>query len=206
MIAGLLAVLACAPDPRGRPAPAAGAPMRAEALGLELEGAGWALGAATAELVGGVARAAEPTLRVEGTPGAASIEVTARTTTWDLAGGRATFTGEVRLVRGDVTLRAEVLEVQVASDGVPALRALTARGSVRVAQGARTARAGEAALDPATGMLVLRAGASGERPRLTEGTTGALEGAVVSIALDDARATCEGDAGGPCRLVLAAAP
>ncbi len=202
--------LACAPPSRAeRPASRDEAPPRAEALGLALASEGWALTAARATLAGGTAQAAEPTLRVEAAGGTPALEVTARATTWDLAAGSATFTGDVRLVRGDVTLRADRLEVQVAQGASavqgPSLRALLARGAVRVAQGARTARAGEATLDPTTGMLVLRAGESGERPHLAEGAS-ALEGAVVSIALDDARATCEGDAGGPCRLVLARVP
>ena len=76
--------------------------------------------------------------------------------------------------------------------------------------GTRRATAGEARLDTERGLVVLSAGSAQRRPRLEErggaaaGT--ALEGAVVSVALDDARASCEGDAGGPCRLVVAAPP
>jgi len=203
----LLVVLGCG-SPRAPSSDVPGEPDVARAEGLTVEGPGWALAAASADLAAGVARAAEPALRVEGAGGTPALEVTARATTWDLAAGSATFTGDVRLRRGDVTLRAERLDVQVAlGDSIqePSLRGLLAQGAVRVAQGTRTARAGEATLDPATGMLVLRAGASGERPHLADGAS-ALEGAVVSVALDDARATCEGDAGGPCRLVLARAP
>lgn len=207
MTALLLVVLGCG-SPRAPSSDVPGEPDVARAEGLTVEGPGWALAAASADLAAGVARAAEPALRVEGAGGTPALEVTARATTWDLAAGSATFTGDVRLRRGDVTLRAERLDVQVAlGDSIqePSLRGLLAQGAVRVAQGTRTARAGEATLDPATGMLVLRAGASGERPHLADGAS-ALEGAVVSVALDDARATCEGDAGGPCRLVLARAP
>jgi lipopolysaccharide export system protein LptA len=65
-----------------------------------------------------------------------------------------------------------------------------------VTRGERAATSAKAELEGATGRITM----TGE-PRLSEGPN-TLAGDRIVLWLDDERATCEGAAGAPCRLVV----
>jgi lipopolysaccharide transport protein LptA len=121
---------------------------------------------------------------------APGLSIKSELTQWDLRGHSATFTGNVRAIRRDATLRCERLMVLL-GDGEQ-IRAATAEGAVSVVQADRRATAEHAELDGASGKIVLTGS-----PRLSqEGRT--LSGEVITIWLDDERVDCE-----HCTLALA---
>lgn len=183
----LLLALACAE------APAPPLPSATVATGVSAEGPGWAASASTLTLAGAEARAAEVAVArtAEGRP---PLQITAARSTWDLRARSARFEGDVVVTRGDVELRCAALDVRYAD--AERVDRVIATGGVTVRRGGRLATAAQADLEGATGKVTL----TGD-PTLAEGPN-ALAGRVITLFLDDERATCEGDGGAPCRLVV----
>ncbi|MBN1337472.1 MAG: hypothetical protein JXB39_16075 [Deltaproteobacteria bacterium] len=114
---------------------------------------------------------------------APSLHVTARRAAWDLPGRTVRFEGDVRGIRGDVTLDCAVLEVWFTDPD--ALERAEASGDVRVRQGAREARARAAVLDVPRGRIEL----SGSPSLAEEGLR--LTGERIVLLLDDERIECD---------------
>ena len=107
---------------------------------------------------------------------------------WSLSDGQVRLEGDVRVVRGEVTLTARTLVLDLAGEAVDRAEAV---GQVRVTQGERVVTAGRAVLEGATGRLVLS-----ESPRLTEGER-VLTASRITVWLDEDTLNCE-----DCRLEM----
>jgi lipopolysaccharide export system protein LptA len=127
-------------------------------------------------------------------PGKPPLEIAAARSDWDLRGRSARFEQDVVVTRGEVTMRCAKLEVRYAD--AETIDRVVATGGVTVTRGERAATAATAELEGATGRITL----TGD-PRLSEGPN-TLAGERIVLWLDDERATCEGAAGSPCRLVV----
>lgn len=190
-----LAVVACAPSPL----PAL--PQRASATGVEIRsdaaGVDWVVQLAGAEgnVVSGEPVRASATTVARKQAGRPPLEIVAARSDWNLRERTAVFDQDVVVTRGDVTLTCTHLDVRYA--GTEQIETVVATGSVRVLRGARQATADRAELDGKTGRVTLTG-----NPRLGEGAS-ELVGDTITLWLDDERATCEGAAGGKCRLVVA---
>lgn len=169
-------------------------PAAAVAEGVRIEGDGWAASTSSLTVKAAVAATGPVTLgRSE--DGKPPLEISAARSDWDLRNRRARFEQDVIVVRGEVEMRCEGLEVAYAD--AETVDRVVAEGSVVVTRGERSATAARAELEGATGKITL----TGE-PRLAEGPN-VLAGERIVLWLDDERATCEGAAGAPCRLVVA---
>ena len=123
------------------------------------------------------------------------LEVTSKRATWDMKRGSVLFEGEVRAVRGEISLRCQTLQVSFSdpqtlehavAEGDVEVRQARAEGAAdRVAQGAR------ATLDVSSGRLEL----TGD-PQILEGGR-RMRGERIVLFLDDERLECEA-----CSLVL----
>ncbi|MES2639637.1 MAG: LptA/OstA family protein [Myxococcota bacterium] len=187
-VACVLALVGCAPQEAAPPLPNA-----ATATGVEVVGEGWSAAAATLRFGAGFAQAAEPAV-VRTADGKPPLEIVAERSDWDLKARTARFVGAVQVRRGEVTMRCDTLEVRYAD--AERIDRVVATGAVEVNRGERRAKSAAAELDGATGKIAL----TGE-PRLSEGPN-TLVGHTIVLWLDDERATCEGVAGTPCRLVV----
>ena len=123
------------------------------------------------------------------------LEINAARSDWNLRDHTAAFDDHVVVTRGDVTLTCTHLDVRYA--GTEQIESVVASGGVHVVKGQRTASADHADLDGKTGRVTLTGS-----PRLAEGAS-ELVGTTITLWLDDERATCEGDQGQGCRLVVA---
>lgn len=182
--------------------PAAPLPTAALAEGVTLEATSGeseyrvALAGAEADVSGGGEIAATGTTVSAAAASAPPLDIQAKRSTWDLKGRSARFEGAVVVTRGPVTLRCDTLDVRYA--GADVIDTVVATGGVTVDRGGRHASAERAELVGRTGKITLTG-----RPKLSEGVN-ALEGERIVLWLDEERADCEGGAGGPCRLVVAA--
>jgi lipopolysaccharide transport protein LptA len=120
---------------------------------------------------------------------APSLHVTARRAAWDLAGRTVRFEGDVRGVRGDVTMASAVLSVWFTDPD--RLDRAEASGGVEVRQGAREAWAERAVLDVPTGRIELTGS-----PWIREGGR-RMSGDRIVLLLDDERVECDA-----CTLAL----
>ncbi len=184
----LLLGAGCAP-----PAEAPPLPNAVLASGVESIGPGWSAAAATLRFGASTAEATEPAIvrTVDGKP---PLEIVADRSEWDLRARTAQFSGNVNVLRGEVSMRCDSLDVRYA--GPDRIDRVVATGNVEVRRGERRATAASAELDGATGRIALRGD-----PRLSEGPN-TLVGNSIVLWLDDERATCEGAEGAPCRLVV----
>ena len=184
-VTGLLAVVACAREPLPE------APVAVELTGVRVQAAAWAASAEAATTDGRTVQASGVRADVGGAP---PIDVRAKATEWDLQARTARFTGEVRVTRGDVTLTCDRVEVRYGADD--RIDHLAAEGRIRVEQGARLATAEKAEVEGRTGRIVLTGS-----PVLAEGPN-RLEGATITLYLDDKRVTCASADGGTCHLAI----
>ncbi len=144
---------------------------------------------------GGSGVAAGETVVSRRDDGKPPLTISSTTSDWDLRNKKASFTGSVVVTRGSVKLRCSTLQVTYGTaDNV---ESVVATGDVVVETGARVASAQRAELVGATGEVTLT-----ESPRLVDGPN-TLAGTRIRLWLDDERATCEGDGGAPCTLVVA---
>ena len=120
---------------------------------------------------------------------APGLEITSDHSQWRFSDQTATFTGQVRVTRGDTLLTCQALTVSL-GDGEQ-IRDAVASGGVVVSQAGRRAEAEQADLDGATGRIVL----TGSPALLQERRT--LTGERITIWLDDERVDCE-----QCTLTL----
>lgn len=178
-------LVACAREPLPE------APAAVELAGVRVEAAAWTASAEAATTDGRTVQAAGVRADVRGAP---PIDVHAASTEWDLQARSARFVGDVRVTRGDVTLTCDRVEVRYGVDD--RIDRLTAEGHIRVEQGARLATAEHADVEGRSGRIVLTGS-----PVLAEGPN-RLEGATITLYLDDKRVTCASADGGTCHLAI----
>jgi len=104
----------------------------------------------------------------------------------DLAGGRITFLDHVKVVRGEMVLRADRVDV-FPKEGGQAIERIQAQGNVRVTAGPRTSVSDRAEYWDAEALLLLVGNA-----RLSDGKR-TLTGPLIRVYLDQDRAEVEGD-------------
>ncbi len=187
-----LLLVACAPD-------LPDAPATTVMTGVDGRIGPWTGTAATVRLIGTTAWADD----VKATGGAPiPLVIEAAASEWDLKGHTASFTKDVKVTRGVVTLTSDRLDVRYKD--ADHIDVVTANGHVVVTRGTRVARSDTATLTAGDGRVVLTG-----NPTLTEGVN-ELDGARIEVWLDEEKATCTGastGAGGtpvapavPCRL------
>lgn len=118
------------------------------------------------------------------------VEITAEALSVDQAGGIATFTGEVKMVQGDMRLTAEKVVVTYAADRSEITR-VEATGRVLLVTATEAAEGDRATYDMATGQILMEgnvlltqdgSAASGERLAVdTRTNTARLEGGVRTV-------------------------
>lgn len=97
-----------------------------------------------------------------------------------------TYTGDVVVTQGDLTLRADTLQVTIGEEGADRLETITALGAVQVSQGNRTASGGRGVFDQRTRTIELS-----ENAVLTEGPN-KITGERVTVYLDEQRSVVDG--------------
>lgn len=100
-----------------------------------------------------------------------------------------TYTGDVVVTQGDLTLRADTLQATISADGTDRLETITALGAVEVSQGNRTASGGRAVFNQRLRTVELSQDAV-----LTEGPN-KISGDRVTVYLDEERSVVEGGNG-----------
>ena len=124
--------------------------------------------------------ASDVTAVVDSSP---ELRVSADHSSWSLGDQQAIFQGDVELVRGDVKLTCDRLELHHDSDG--AVERAIATGTVRVEREAWQASSDRAELDQNAGQLVLTGSPTLEEESKT------LKGERISIALQGDSVSCE---------------
>jgi len=100
-----------------------------------------------------------------------------------------TYTGQVVVTQGDLTLKADVLKVTITEDEANRLEQIVATGGVEISQGKRSASGGKAVFDQRARNIVLSDGAV-----LSEGPN-KISGDRVIVYLDEERSVVEGGDG-----------
>lgn len=145
------------------------------------------LGVADAEVRS--ASSGEPPGGPDGAPVPPPLEVRSERARWDLKAHTVLLEGQVRAVRGDVTLTCDRMDVRYTQ--VDRIQSVQATGNVVVTRGDRVLEAGRADLEVESGRLELT-----ESPRLLEAGH-RLEGRRVVMWLDQDRLECDA-----CSLVF----
>jgi lipopolysaccharide export system protein LptA len=96
------------------------------------------------------------------------------------------YTGQVVVTQGDLTLKADVLQVTINEDTNDRLQQITASGNVEIAQGKRSAAGGKAVFNQQDRTIILSDGAV-----LMEGPN-KISGDRVIVYLDEERSVVEG--------------
>ena len=97
-----------------------------------------------------------------------------------------TYTGQVVVTQGDLTLKADVLKVTISEDQLQKLEQIIALGGVEITQGSRAASGGKAVFDQRHRTIELS-----ENAVLTEGPN-KISGDRVTVYLDEERSVVEG--------------
>lgn len=97
-----------------------------------------------------------------------------------------TYTGQVVVTQGDLTLKADVLKVTINQDQIQQLEQIVALGGVEITQGTRTASGGKAVFDQRHRTIELS-----DNAVLTEGPN-KISGDRVIVYLDEERSVVEG--------------
>jgi len=132
--------------------------------------------------------ASAPAQAKEGTAAATadaeSFSVHARRMRYDSRGGRASFSGDVQVAIGELSLSCDSLEVTY-HRGAEGSVDFLASGSIRVERPGLVATSGKAQYEGASGALTLT-----ESPRV-EGDVGVLEGTRIVLDVDDETVTVD---------------